>query len=111
MPKIYQLRSYTVNFFAATSGSDYVSVTMDVVFPAGSSNGAMQCIDVSITDDSAVEGDETFTVALTTSSAIVTLGNALTTITITNTDGEYALSREEKEEGSLRSKNFYTTTV
>ncbi len=62
---------------------------MEVVFPSASSSGAMQCVDVSITDDSAVEGDETFTVSLTTSSPAVTLGNAVTTIiTITNTDGE-----------------------
>jgi hypothetical protein len=38
---------------------------MDVVFPAGTSNGAMQCVNITITDDSAVEGDETFTVSLT----------------------------------------------
>ena len=72
---------------AAIAGSDYVSVSMDVVFPVGTSNGGMQCIDVTIIDDSEMEGDETFTVTLTTSSP-VTLGNAVTTITITDIDGE-----------------------
>ena len=77
------------SFAAAIAGSDYVSVSMDVVFPAGTSNGDMQCIDVTIIDDSEMEGDETFTVALTTSSPVVmTLGNAVTTITITDNDGE-----------------------
>ena len=74
-------------YLAAIAESDYVSVSMDVVFPAGTSNGGMQCIDVTIIDDSEVEEDE-FTVTLTTSSPLVTLGNAVTTITITDNDGE-----------------------
>jgi hypothetical protein len=61
-------------------------MSMDVVFPAGASNGAMQCISVTITDDSAVEGDETFTLSLTTSSPVA-LGNSMTAITIMDTDG------------------------
>jgi hypothetical protein len=59
---------------------------MDVVFPTGTSNGAMQCVSVTITDNSVVEGDETFTVSLTTSSTVA-LGNAMTTITIMDMDG------------------------
>ena len=70
---------------AAIAGSDYVSVSMDVVFPAGTSNGGMQCIDVPITNDGEMEGDETFTVTL---SPALTLGNVVTTITITDNDGE-----------------------
>ena len=64
-----------------------MSVSMNVIFPTGTSNGGMQCINVIIIDDSAMEGDETFTVTLTTSSPVVTLGNAVTTITI-DIDGE-----------------------
>ena len=75
-------------YLAAIAGSDYVSVSMDVVFPAGTSNGGMQCIDVTIIDDIEMEGDETFTVTLTTSSSTVNLVNAVTTITITDNDGE-----------------------
>jgi hypothetical protein len=63
-----------------------IQLGLDVVFPTGASNGAMQCVSVTITDDSAVEGDETFTVSLTTSSPVA-LGNAMTTITIMDTDG------------------------
>ena len=73
---------------AAIAGSDYVSASMDVVFPVGTSNGGMQCIGVIIIDDSEMEGDETFAVTLTTLSSAVTLGNAVTTITITANDGE-----------------------
>ena len=64
-------------------------MSMDVVFPAGT-NGGMLCIAVTIIDDSEMEGDETFTVTLTTSSPGVTLGNSNVTITITANDGEYA---------------------
>ena len=70
----------------ATDGSDYLGVPMDLVFTAGTSNGTMQCIDVTIFDDLLVESNETFTVILTTSNSVVELGNNLTTITITDTD-------------------------
>ena len=70
---------------AATAGTDYEALSQQLLtFPAGTSNGAMSCVDVNITDDSAEEGDETFTVSLTSSSPIVTLGNDQVTITITD---------------------------
>ena len=78
----------SASFAAAIALSAYVSVSMDVVFPAGTSNGGRQCIDVPIIDDSEMEGDETFTVVLTTLSSAVILGNAVTIITITDNDGE-----------------------
>ena len=59
---------------------------MDLVFTAGTSNGTLQCINVTIIDDSLVESNETFTVTMTTSNSVVELGNNLTTITITDTD-------------------------
>ena len=59
---------------------------MDLVFIAGTSNGTIQCLNVTIFDDSLVESNETFTVTLTTSNSVVELGNNLTTITITDTD-------------------------
>ena len=72
---------------AATAGTDYEAPSQQLLtFPAGTSTGVMSCVDVSITDDSAVEGDETFTVSLTSSSPIVTLGNDQVTITITDND-------------------------
>ena len=61
---------------------------MDLVFTAGTSNGTMQCINVTIIDDSLVESNETFTVTLITSNSVVELGNNLTTITITDTDSK-----------------------
>ena len=46
----------------------------------------MECVNVNITDDGALELDETFTVTLTTSDPAVTLDN-VTTIIITDNDG------------------------
>ena len=72
-------------FFPAIFHSDYVRLSTDLVFTAGSSNGAIQCIDVVIIDSPEVEEDENFTVTLTTSSSVVTLGNNECLITITDT--------------------------
>ena len=58
---------------------------MDMVFFAGTSNGAMQCINVTIIDSPSIEEDETFTVTLTTSS-VVALGNDVITVTITEAE-------------------------
>ena len=60
-----------------------------LTFPATSStDDAMQCIDVDITND-VFEGDETFTVTLTTNNPQVTLGDTDTTVTITDDEGQY----------------------
>ena len=71
---------------AAANGSDYIEVSMDLVFTAGSSNGAVQCIDVVIIDSPSMEENETFTVTL---SSVVALGNNVTTVNITDTDSMY----------------------
>ena len=66
---------------------DYMTVSMDVVFSAGSANGAMRCVSVSIVDDGdPLEGDETFTVTLTTASSVI-LTQGTTDITITDSNG------------------------
>ena len=65
-----------------------MSVSKDVVFPAGTSNGSMQCINVTIIEDSAMEGDKAFTVSMNTSSPLVAIGNAVTSINIIGTQGE-----------------------
>ena len=59
---------------------------MNLYFTAGSSNGAMQCINVTIVDSLTVEEDETFTVTLTTASSVVVLRNDVTTVHITDTE-------------------------
>lgn len=70
-----------------TGGDDYDMMTMNLHFPIGTGSDAMLCMDVNIIDDNISEGDETFTVLLTTLSPNVTLGNAVANITITDNYG------------------------
>ena len=75
---------------SAEDGFDYTAVSSPLTFPATtSSDDVMQCINVSITDDSVFEESETFTVAVTTTSPRVTLGNNDTTVIITDNEGQY----------------------
>ena len=46
-------------FYYTTDGVDYTGVSVDVVFPAGSSQGNQVSFNISIIDDQLVEGDET----------------------------------------------------
>ena len=71
---------------AAKEGFDYIKVAMDLVFTAGANNGTMQCVDVAIINSPTVEEDETFIVILTTSSSHVALGDAMTNVTIMDTN-------------------------
>ena len=65
--------------------SDYTTTSMQLTFPAGSSDGDMsQCVEVTVSDDDALEMNETFTVMLTSAETYVTLSNAQTEVTITD---------------------------
>ena len=78
---------------SAENGSDYTAVSSSLTFPATtSSDDAMQCINVSITDDSVFEDPETFTVTVTTTTPRVTVGNDNTTVTITDNESQYVLT-------------------
>ena len=48
--------------FTYTDGSDYTSIIEDAPFPAGSTSGDMQCVNISIIDDFAYEKNESFSV-------------------------------------------------
>ena len=62
---------------------------MNLTFPAGSSDGAMQCLIVNVTPDNDVlEEEETFTVELITAETVI-LGNSMSTITITDNHGNW----------------------
>ena len=67
---------------------------MNLVFPAGSnSDTPPMCVNISIIDDpSTVEPDETFTVTLSTSSSVVSLGNDMIVVTITNASSKLLYS-------------------
>lgn len=63
---------------------------MGLTFPTGSGDGAVQCLNISITaDGDALEEEESFTVTLTTPDLL--LGNSRTTITIIDSDGKPAV--------------------
>ncbi len=70
--------------------SDYLHKSSDLIFTSGSTDNATRCVDISILDDGALEGNQTFTVTLTTSDPDVMLGTNVTTITITDNDGQYS---------------------
>jgi hypothetical protein len=77
---------------SAIADTDFMTTTSTSLdFAVGSMPGDTHCINVPITDDSALEGDETFNVALTltTSDPNVVLGTNMTAITITDNDSEY----------------------
>ena len=58
-------------------------------FPMNSDGGDMQCENITITDDTLFEGNETFTVTLTASTPRVDIMNDETNITIIDNEGTY----------------------
>ncbi len=72
---------------AAIDGSDYVKYSSNEIFTSGSDDDAVRCVDISIVEDNALEGIQTFTLTLSTSDPDVTLGNNITTINVTDNDG------------------------
>ena len=68
--------------------SDYTFNSTDVTFPSGSNDSSLGCVDIAIEDDSALEGNQTFTVTLTTSDPDVLLENNITDITIIDNDSK-----------------------
>ena len=61
---------------------------MELTFLSGARDDDFQCVDVDITDDSALEGDEVFKVELTTAEAYVMLGNDMAAVSVWDNDGE-----------------------
>ncbi len=77
----------TINV-AAVDGYDYVNMSPDEIFTSGSIDNATRCVNISILDDDSLEGDQTFTLTLTSVDFIdVMLGTDMTTITIVDNDG------------------------
>ena len=72
---------------SAMTDADYTTASVDITFPEGSMDGDTRCINISVTDDMALEGDETFTVTLTVSSGDIIEENNMTTITIIDNEG------------------------
>ena len=70
----------------AMAGSDYTRTVRYLSSPSG----RMQCINITIIDDSvAMEGNKSFVVVLNTSDPNVILGNTQQVVTIIDSDGKY----------------------
>lgn len=72
----------------AMANTDFVVGALMLRFEAGPIDGTVQCANITIIDDMALEGDETFSAFLTVTSDIGTLGKSVTEITITDNDGK-----------------------
>lgn len=89
--------SFYVSFFCyyliigTADSSDYVSTgVLLVTIPIGSTNGSMQCLNISIINDDEIEGNETFMVEiriLQFSSVRIVARNRFTEITIIDDEG------------------------
>ena len=68
---------------------------LKVTFTSGSPDGAQQTVDIAIMDDFALEGDHDFTVELiSTDPSNVMIGmQSITTVTITDNEGDSSLKR------------------
>ncbi len=67
-------------------------MSVNLAFPAGSGDGAVQCVDISISDDvDGLEGEETFAVTLTSPDSVILNGNTAA-IVITDTNGSLRMS-------------------
>ena len=59
-----------------------------LTFLAGSNDSDTQCVNIGVTDDTALELSETFTVTLNTSDPDIMLGSSTTNVTISDNDGK-----------------------
>ena len=79
--------SYQISIHAAMAGFDYINISVSQIFASGSANGTTMCVDIFVQDDEALEGNQTFTVAVATSDSNVVLDTDVTLITIMDDDG------------------------
>ena len=75
-------------FFLAVAGTDYFSVQFYRILPSGSADNALECFDITIINDAVLEGNEAFTVTLSTPDQNVMLRTNTSTITITDNDSK-----------------------
>ncbi len=71
----------------AISDFDYINISSTQIFISGSTGNDVRCLDITIVEDSALEGNQTFAVTLSSSDPDVMLENDITTITIIDNDG------------------------
>ena len=70
----------------AIAGFDYFYTSAAQTFTSGSGNGTIRCVTISLINDNVFDGEQTFTVSLTTPDPNVLITNAETIITIQEDD-------------------------
>lgn len=83
--------SLEAKFSLAEEGFDYISDTTLLTFPSGSTYGDELYINITIVDDSLVEGEEMLTIALESYDPSVQLLEVHVNITITDNEGSFTL--------------------
>jgi hypothetical protein len=83
---------YATSDSNAVAGGDYAAASGVITFAAGTRSGATFPITLTVIDDVAVEGDETFTIALVDARGAGLGGMRVTTVTIADDDGPPAES-------------------
>ncbi len=64
---------------------------MVLTFSSGASDGSMECVNVTIINDDALEANQTFSVTITEHNDAVEVVNVMTTVTITDNDSTLRL--------------------
>ena len=82
-------------FIPALANFDYTHILSNLSFNSGSINGSTECLIISVIDDSALEGEQTFFVMLNSSDSDVILGRSTTTVIITDNDGKSDITAHE----------------
>ena len=78
---------FQISIHAAMADFDYIGISVSQIFASGSTNGTTRCLDIFVQDDEALEGNQTFIVAMATSDSNVVLDTDVTLITIIDNDG------------------------
>ena len=86
MHAMYECLLYSF-IFSALASVDYISSSTTVIFPSGSTSGDTKCVNITLIEDDALEGNLSFTVSLTTSDPDVMILISTATIHITDNDG------------------------
>ena len=87
MITILAINYYYQHNLEAIVNSDYYNHFSTEIFASGSTDGATRCVDITIIDDDSLEGDQTFTVTLSTSDPNVVIVTSRINITIIDNDG------------------------
>ena len=89
---------------ATSSEGDYASLSALLTFPNGSADGAEVCAPVTVYSDKLVEHEDKFMMALdlVTSGANFSIGNNVSSISLTDSDGMYSFNLPEGDSSKCK---------